>query len=450
MLKRIIFWCAVAVIVIGTAGFLYLATRPKDTSSDKKGIGAVLAPADSESRVVYDASKQVTLTYWRTWDEAKYMQPIIDEFEDMHPNVKIQIRDIDYGSYDAELAQAAQTGNLPDIYSVLNDWMPRYVGYSTPAPDTVYSEKVYTDTFVDVAVQRLVLDGKIQGVTYGVSTLGLFYNPALLEEVKVAVPKNWDEFTEASRKLTKKSGDTILQSGAAFGTPFVHQSVDIQSVLMLQNGAVMTDNPPTKAMFAQPDTSGYASGAKAMDYFTSFANPKKQNYAFQDTLGYTVKAFAEGKIAMMINYPFKATEVEQFNPNLEYKLAKLPQIKDQQEINFAQYWVEMVNKNSLNSEIAWDFIRFAATKDNQKKFNEQTRRPTSRKDLVRSQVSDNILGPFAAQTSSAQTFYRGNDKEMNGYFYDATVSVLSGLDAQLAVKNLERRATDLILNYPIK
>lgn len=450
MLKRILFWCTVVAIVLGAVAFLYFATRPQDTNSDKNGLGAVLAPADSESRVVYDESKKVTLTYWRTWDEAKYIQPIIDEFEKMHPNVDIQIRDIDYGSYDSELTQAAQTGNLPDIYSVLNDWMPRYVGYATPAPDTVYSEKVYRDVFVDAATQRLVYDGKIHGVTYGVSTLGLYYNPALLEEAKVEVPKNWDEFTEASRKLTKKSGETIIQSGAAFGTPFVHQSVDIQSVLMLQNGASMTDEPPTKALFAQPDASGYASGAKAMEYYTSFANPKKQNYAFQDTLGYTVKAFAEGKVAMMVNYPFKAEEVKQFNPSLDFKMTKLPQIKDQKEINFGLYWVEMVNKNSSNSEIAWDFIRFAATKDNQKKYNEQTLRPTSRKDLIGSQEKDAVLGPFAAQINSTQTFYRGNDKEMNGYFYDATVSALSGLNAELAVKNLERRATDLIINYPVK
>lgn len=450
MLKRILFWTAVAVIILGSVGFLYLATQPKDTQSDKGGLGAVLAPADSESRVVYDESKPVTLTYWRTWNEAAYIQPIIDEFQKMHPNVKIQVRDIEYGSYDAELTQAAQTGNLPDIYSVLNDWMPRYSDYSTSAPDTVYTEKIYKDVFVDVATQRLLYDGKIHGVTYGVSTLGLYYNPALLEEAKVSVPKNWDEFTEASHKLTKKDGSAITQSGAALGTPFVHQSVDIQSVLMMQNGAVMTDEPPTKALFAQPDASGYASGAKAMEYYASFANPNKQNFTFSDTLGYTVQAFAEGKIAMMINYPFKSAEVKHFNKELKFKMAKLPQIKDQKEINFAQFWVEMVNKNSANTEIAWDFIRFAATKDNQKQFNEQTQRPTSRKDLIKQQDGDDTLGPFAVQTDTAKTFYRGNDKEMNGYFYDATVSTLSGLDAQLAVKNLERRATELITRYPLK
>jgi multiple sugar transport system substrate-binding protein len=328
--------------------------------------------------------------------------------------------------------------------------MPRYVDYSTPAPDTVYTEKVYKNVFVDAATQRLVYNGKIHGVTYGVSTLGLYYNPALLKEAGVEVPKNWDDFSEASRKLTKKNGTTISQSGAALGTPYVHQSVDIQSVLMLQNGAKLTDDPPTKALMAQPDASGYASGAKAMEYYASFASPAKQNYSFSDDLGYTVKAFAEGRVAMMINYPFKATEVKQFNPNLDFKMAKLPQIKDQKEINFGLYWVEMVNKNSPNSEIAWDFIRFAATKDSQKKYNEQTLRPTSRKDLIGSQEKDAVLGPFAAQINSTQTFYRGNDKDMNGFYYDATTSILSGLDAQLAVKNLERRATDLILGYPYK
>ncbi|MBP9827257.1 extracellular solute-binding protein [Candidatus Saccharibacteria bacterium] len=447
MLKKIIIIAVIAVALLGGGVFLFFASRPADTKSDKSGLGAVLAPADNESRVKYTDSP-VELTYWRTWNEASAITPAIEAFTKLHPNVKITIRDIDYGRYDDELAQAAKTGNLPDIYSVLNDWVPRYEAYSTPAPETVYTEKVYRDIFVDAVTERLLVNGKIKGVSYGVSTLGLFYNNELLKNAGLQPPKTWEEFVTASRKLTVKSGITITQSGAALGTPFVHQSVDIQSVLMLQNGAQMTDTPPTKATFAQPDSAGVNAGAKALDFYMSFARPDKQNYSFNDTLGYSVKAFAESKVAMMINYPFKSLEVNQFNPELNYTMTKLPQIKGEKEINFAQYWVEMVNKNSTKSEIAWDFIRFAATRDIQEKFSQATLRPTSRKDLVKSQSGDRLLGPFASQTETAKTFYRGNDKEMNGYFYNAIVSVLSGVDPQLALQNTQTRASELLKQYP--
>ncbi len=451
MLKKILIILAAVAIFAGAGIFLYLATKPENTKSDNPGIGQILAPADSESRVVYDESKPVKLTYWRTWNEASKIQPIIDAFQKKHPNVTIEIRDFDYGSYDVELTKAAQTGNLPDIYSVLNDWQPRYVNYAAPAPDTVYTEKVFKDVFADAVTARLLRNGKIYGTTYGLSTLGLYYNPALLDEAGVKPPKNWDEFVEASRKLTKKTGPAITQSGAALGWgsgDIIHQAGDISALMMLQNGAQLTDEPPTKALFAEPDASGYPAGAKAMDFYTSFSRSSLQNYSYPSEFGYSVRAFAEGKVAMMLNYPFKAAEVRQFNPNLKFSFAAAPQVKDEKVINFATFWVEMVNKNSANSEIAWDFIRFAATRDQQPTYNKATLRPTSRKDLVKEQETSSDLGAFVKQNETATTFYRGNDKEMNGYFYNAVQSIYSGLDARLAVNNLQRQATDIIARYP--
>lgn len=449
MFRRTIYWVAVVTILaLGILGAFFVLSA-KDAHNDKSGIGALFAPADSYSRVIY-GNKPVTLTYWRPSNDPKSIQPIIDEFQKLHPNVTIDLQSIDSGTYDAQLTQAAQAGNLPDIFSTLNDRIPRYEEYIAPAPETVYTEKVYNDVFVDVVRERLQKNGKIYGVSYGVSTLGLIYNSAILKEAGLSSPSDWTEFVEVSRKLTKKSGTTITRSGAALGTPLVKQSVDIQALLMIQNGAKLTDSPPTRASFAQPDSSGYLAGARALDFYTSFANPKLQNYAFSDTLGDSVQAFAEGKVAMMINYPFVSLEIKTLNPNLEFSVSKLPQIKNGQEKNFAVFWAEMVNRNSVNTEIAWDFLRFAATKDNMRKYGRDTALPTSRKDLVEEQKRDDVLAPFAGQIATAQTFYRGNDKEMNEYFYDGTTSILSGLDAQLAVQNLQRRATDLIRKYPQK
>lgn len=435
------------------AGLAYFAVRPTNTKSDKSGLDAVFAAADSVSRVVYDDTP-VRLTYWRTSGESAMIQPIVDEFQKLHPNVTIEIRDIDPGSYDVELTRAAQTGNLPDIFSVQNDWLPRYLDYTAPAPESVYTEKVYKETFVDVAQERLLYNGKIHGVTYGVSTLGLYYNQAMLQQAGIEPPQNWEQFVDASRKLTQKNGATITRSGAALGTSNVQQAADIQAVLILQNGAKLTDTPPTRSLLAQPGSDGYAAGAKALDFYASFARPNLQNYAFSDALGNAVEAFSKGQVGMMIGYPFMQPELNAYktasNPSLNYRTAKLPQIAGEKDVNFAQFWVELVNKNSLHSEVAWDFIRFAATKDNQRAYNKASYRPTSRKDLIAEQKGDEYLSVFAAQIGTAQTFYRGNDKETIGYFYNANVSILSGLDAQLAAKNLERKVTEVVSRYPLK
>lgn len=453
MLKRIILWTVLGAAILTAAGLTYFALRPTNSQNDKTGLDAVFAPADSVSRVVYD-DKPVRLTYWRTWQEAAMIQPIVDEFQKLHPNVAIEIRDIDLGSYDAELTRAAQTGNLPDIFSVQNDWLPRYVEYTTPAPETVYTEKVYRDTFVDVAQDGLLYNGKIHGVTYAVSTLGLYCNEEIFRQAGLEPPQNWEQFVETSRRLTQKSEATITRSGAALGTSNIQQAADIQAALILQNGAKLTDTPPTRSLLSQPTAGGYAAGAKALEFYASFARPGLKNYAFSDALGSTTEAFAKGDVAMMINYPFKSPELNSLkrslNPSLDYKIVRLPQIAGEKEVNFAQFWAEAVNKNSLHSEIAWDFVRFAATKDSQRMYNKASYRPTSRKDLISEQKSDEYLGPFAAQLVTAQSFYRGNDKETIGYFYNANVSILSGLDAQLAAKNLERKVTEVVSRYPLK
>lgn len=435
-----------AALLILSAGLIFwLSTRP----AGQQNLGSILEPADNKSQAVIP-EEQITLTYWRTWDGAGPIEQIAADYKKLHPNVTIEVRDIDYGAYDDELAAAARTNTLPDMFTVLNDWIPRYIGNSVPAPATVYSEKTYRDTFVDVATDRLVTNGQINGVSYGVSTLGLFYNTEIFKAANLNPPTNWDEFVDVSRKLTQKNGSTVTRAGAIMGTPFVHQAVDIESLLMMQNGASMTDTPPTKALFAQPDKAGTAVGAKALDFYTSFARPGKENYSYSDSLGYSVQAFAEGKAAMMLNYPFKSAEVDQFNPQATYKMTKIPQIKGESQINFAQYWAEMVSKESRHSEVAWDFLRFAATKDQQKRFNKTTLRPTSRKDLLNDQKNDDKLGSFVQQTPTARIFYRGNDRDMNGYFYDATISILSGLDPQPATRQAEARATTLIQQTPYK
>lgn len=431
------------VIILAIVGFLVIYLLVPARSN--RGLDLTLA----DSSDVHYPNSPVTITYWRTWDGTAVFDQILADYKKLHPNVTVNLVNLDFDSYDQKLAEAASTGQLPDIFTVRNDWLARYKTASTPAPTSVFTLADYKKIFAPLAIRDLITDNQISGLTYALPTLGLFYNPQLLAASGItSPPTSWEEVASDAPKLTHKNGNTIAQSGIALGTASILHSTDILSLLMMQNGATMTDQPPTQATFAQADSKNYYPGAAAVEFYTSFASPTKQVFSWDDSLGYDVAAFAKGKVALMINYPFKALEVNQINPSLNYKTASLPQIKGAVPINYSEYWVELVNKKSPQAEISWDLLRFIASKQELAKFTKPALRPASRLDLAHNQESDSALGPFAKQVPSAADWYRGDNYAIDKIFANLMSKVLTGQSSVDATAAAAAQTTAVVSKKP--
>lgn len=418
---------------------------------------ALLIPSGTENAITVEGieasgsrfefpTEPITLTYWRTIDGVEPFRDIIADYKKLHPNVTIKLTNLKAADYDKDLTEAAKSNKLPDIYAVKDDWLPRYDDYNAPAPSSVYTANEFKDTFVDAAAKRLVQGDVVDGLAYGVSTLGLFYNQELLSRAGYKKPPTtWDELMTMSRKLTQRSGNDISVAGIAMGNGLATSYTGIVSVLMQQNGASMTNTPPTQAIFNKPDAKDYPSAAKALNYYTSFAREKSSNYSWNTKLGSSLDAFKAGKAAMMIDYAYRAPEIDQANPSLSYKMAALPQVDSNKPINQAEFWVEQVNKNSKHTEVAWDFLRFASTRTQLNRYSIATYRPAARKDLIELQAQDKYIGPFAKQLTSARTWYKGNSYNVDGIFADMINVVLAGGDVQPAVDTAATRTTQEIV-----
>ncbi len=397
----------------------------------------------NSSKVKYPTTP-MTLTYWRTIDAPDTLSPIIDDFRKVHPNVEVKLTVIPYSEYYTKLSAAAAAKQLPDLFTVGNDQLEHYKQFAAAAPETVFTQKDYEKTFASQAVRELTNSKVPYALTYGISTLGVFYNERLLKSAKIDPPKSWPDVIAATNKLTQKNGASITQSGIALGSPNISQATDIESILMMQNGAKMTDQPPTKATFDQPDGEGYYGGIKAAQFFSSFATSTKSNYSWSDGLGESIDAFTKEKTAMIINYPYRAASITALNPKLQFKTAPLPQVNSKSPVNLGEYWAEMVSSSSTNSEVAWDFLRFASSKDELNKFSISSQRPSSRLDLAKAQEGDSLLGPFARQVPSSTNWYRGNSHNIDAIFYDMHAALLGGLDAATVVRSANNRVSQEI------
>lgn len=428
-----------AALLLGTAVIvviIFLITQRTQLGQD--------AASTYKANVSYPTTP-LTLTLWLPSEEKGNFDEVAAEYRKIHPSVTVDITYIEADAYQARLIAASSQGTLPDLFVFRNESLPIYLKSLQPAPTTVFTTDQYSQLFADFASKKLVSGNSIYGAPLGIATLGLVYNKDRFAQANVTnPPTNWTEFETTNDALRKKTGQSLFVSGVALGTSSIRNYPDIISMLMMQNGAAMTNQPPTQATFSQPDSTGYASAAKAVEFYASFAQPAKQNYSWSDSLGGSLEALASNKTAMTIDYSPAARVVQKQNAKINIGMAALPQTNPSSAVNYGNILTGGVAKTSKNTEIAWDFWGFSTSKEMQKKFSLLSFWPASRKDLTKEQLNDKDLAPFARQTSTAQDWYKGVSYATNADLREMINNYLAGFDSKIVVNNANTKVTTQI------
>ena len=385
---------------------------------------------------------QVNLQYWTAFDDPSDYSAVIAAFHAEHPNVQITVRKFSYTDYYTNLLAAWARGDGPDIFSIPNTSVGKYRDLIDPLPaslrlptlvarggcsknSTVVESTVQTyqptlldQTFLPVVADDVIWKNKIYGLPLAADTLSLFYNKDLLTQAQIiAPPQTWQELTdmvdETKGGLTKENAGTLVQSGIALGSADnVDRSVDILSLLMMQSGAQMVDSSGQTVTFDQASATdkSFIPGASALTFYTSFADPSRVAYSWNDAQPGAEQAFASGKVAFFLGYSYDVPLIRQANPQLNFGLAPVPQISmDGPQIDYANYWVETVAAKTAHPNEAWDFLMFETSAQHVTPYLQQTKKPTALKGLLISQKDDLDLSVFVNQLLLAKTWYHGSD-----------------------------------------
>jgi len=361
-------------------------------------------------------SGQVTLTWWKTFEESGNIQDLISDYQATHKNVVINFVKKNAADYEQELLNAFASGTGPDIFSIHNDWLPKQADRISPMPQTLMSIRNYRETFVDVASNDFVANNNIYAVPMSLDALALYYNKDLLGSAGIAQPPaTWPEVVSDTQKLTKTgSAGSFIQSGIALGTSGnVNRAVDILSLLMLQNGTQFYSDDLKQAKFDQAQNNPGSSsgsfnpGATALAFYTQFADPSKVTYTWNSKTDLSLDAFVQGKVAMMLSYAYTQPMIKSRAPNLNWGVASMPQVsEDSTKINFANYWGESVSKSSPSVAVAWDFLNFITQKPQLEKYYLKHKQVAPRKDMLASQAADSEIGVFAEAALTARSVYK--------------------------------------------
>lgn len=353
------------------------------------------------------------------------MTPILKAFEEQ-TGIKVKYQKVaPIDTYEKDLLAALAEGRGPDVFVIHHTWINDKRGILSPAPNTVVDARAVNEEFVDVVGKDVIRDNKVWALPTSVDTMVLYFNKDIFNGASIAQPpKTWTDFQQVVQRITKVNRlGSIQQSAAAMGTAAnINRAPDLLQLLMLQSNVPIV-NERGEVNIATDI------GERALTFYTDFANREKKVYTWNLQQDYSIDAFAEGETAMMFNYSYHMATVKAKNPRLNFGIAPMPQIAGSAESeykNFAAYWPFAVANASPNPEAAWQFVRFLTNKEMSQQINLAQEVPPARVDSVVELQRDPVMGVFADQSLTADTWPRVDIAAVDTVFNQMIDDVVTG------------------------
>jgi len=385
--------------------------------------------------------KDVTITYWGLFEDENIVRPVLDQFEEENPHIKVEYKKQDLAQYIERLMVRSSNGNGPDVFRFHNTWYPTLSTLLLPLPNETIEKSQFIDNYYEVMRRDLIKRGSIYGVPLQTDTLALFINPSLFQQMsletgsEIPIPKTWQEFIDSSLYLTKRDENGAISiGGAGIGTyDNVNHAPDIISLLLAQNGVDLGNPSASQEKIAD-----------ALRFYTNFA--AVENNVWDATQDSTKLAFSQEKLAMYFGYSWDLVDFKNQNPNLQIKVVPVPQLISDEKINIASYWAEGISQKSKHPKESALFLKFLARSDIQEKLYAQQSKargvgePYSFKSLA-GKLKDTDSFTFVDESNTAQssifisdTLNTSFNDKYNEHIKEAVNSILSGESESSAVE----------------
>ncbi len=385
------------------------------------------------------ATQPVTLEYWTVFDDVDALQSLIDNYKLSRPYLNINLRQLRQDEIYPRLVEALSEDKGPDIVSVSNRDVRAWQTKLAPMPASVRDTTVLTgqgglknETVVNTSVRNLmninqldreyvqtvgkdaVIGGQIYGLPLSLDTMAIYYNKDLLDRSGVPEPpKNWEEFQEAVKKITRydKTSGKILQSGTAFGTGNnITGSDDLLYILYRQSGLDFIKN--NNAVFntvPQGFRGGDTPSMAVLNFYTDYANTTRDTYSWNESMDNSLDRFVSGSVGFFFGYSYHYAQIKARAPQLNFSVVPLLQLNPEKPFNAANYWLQGVTLKSRHQNEAWAFVDYIAHSKATKEYLDKTGRPTALRVYISEQNSKPELAPFVSQVLVADNWYRGGD-----------------------------------------
>lgn len=155
-------------------------------------------------------SHDTVLRFWAMGHEGEVVQPMVRDFEKLHPGVRVEVQQIPWGAAHEKLLTSFVGRASPDLAQLGNSWIAEFEELRALEP---LDARIARSSVVSRANDfpgiwdTNVVDDVTWGVPWYVDTRLLFYRRDLLRAVgRDSMPSSWPEWQEAMRAIVRRGG----------------------------------------------------------------------------------------------------------------------------------------------------------------------------------------------------------------------------------------------------
>lgn len=343
-----------------------------------------------------DSNTVGAIKIWGTLDQGAFAV-VMRQAAETHPELgQVTYEQKDAVTFESELTNALASGSGPDLFLLRQDYALKDAAKTSLVPFSALSKAQFENTFIEAASPFLAQNGII-AVPIFADPLVLYWNKDMLASAGYAqAPKYWDELYQIAPKASKRDDSgAIVKSTIALGEyKNVTNAKDILATLILQaKGDITTyDNAGRliPALAPRAGASSVQSTASALRFFTEFADPSKNHYSWNRSLPESQKAFSAGDVALYIGYASEAPLITRTNPNLNFGLAPIPQIRTvSNTINTAHVWGLAASRAGKNPHGAITVAFLLVSADTGAALSSALGIPSARRDILNKPAQGN-------------------------------------------------------------
>jgi multiple sugar transport system substrate-binding protein len=215
------------VAAVATAAVLTVtACGSSEDSGTKPGSGTGSTSTVTDADIEAALQKGGDLTVW-AWEPT--LKQVVEKFQQKYPSVKVKLVNAGTGNdqYTA-LQNAVAAGNgVPDVAQVEYFALPQFaLGKSLTNLAGLGAESL-NGTFTPGPWSSVHTGGGVYGLPMDSGPMAMFYNKDIFDKHGIEVPKTWDDYVVAARKLHKADPKVYITNDtgdAGFTTSLIWQA----------------------------------------------------------------------------------------------------------------------------------------------------------------------------------------------------------------------------------
>ncbi|WP_123041979.1 ABC transporter substrate-binding protein [Cohnella candidum] len=388
------------------------------------------SPSASASASAPAKDVKLRIGTWDGGDGLKQQQQIADNYQKLHPNVKISIESVP-DQYGTKLLTQIAGGQAPDIFQIGDGDVKMFMDKGALEDLTPYIQgqngidlNDYYPNVLDVGK----LGDKYYTMPKDYSDIGVYYNKKLFDAAGVPYPQagwTWDQFYDTAKKLTKKEGSKYTQWGVSLPGGWLRA---ILPLINAYGGSVISPDGNSFEGFMNSDGTVKALELYQDMYLKDHISPSNtESAAFKG-----VDLFGAGKVAMNVTGRWPVMDYEK-NPDLSFGVAPMP-VGPSGAANTICYAGYGLYSKSANKDEAWNYLKYLTGPEGQEimaQFAFTAVKSTTEK---LGQASNEHLKPFLDDLANVKEF----PEKTSTYFGASGAKAMQGvLDKMLLGKPID-------------